>query len=253
MSDSDVTVSFGADTGSLNAGVAEAAASFAVCMADMRAQMAPLGSAWNKALSGMLSGSMNFHKARQTLEQGAARAAAQTGTKMLEDFAVLEAKKTLLATSSQAQMLAGQKAGAAESLALSASSAMKSIATGAAQAFAGVTAFLAPYMGPAAPAVAAGVSAAVIAEGANVMSAAGGYDIPAGVNPLTQLHQNEMVLPAPLAENVRNMSSQAGQGLTVHIHAMDALSFKGFLDRNGSFLVDSFNRQIRQFNYGKAM
>jgi hypothetical protein len=250
MSDSDVSVSFGADTSGLAAGLASASAGFADCMSGMRAQMAPLSSAWEKALSGMLARSTNFHKARQTLELGAVKTAAEAGTKLLENFAVLEAKKVALAASSQAQLLTVQQAGSAQSLAANADSALKFVANDAAQAFAGATAFLAPVLGPAAPAGAAAVSAAVLAEGANVMSASGGYDIPAGINPLTQLHQSEMVLPADLADKVRNMSGGAS-GMTVHIHAMDSLSMKSFLDRNGQYLVDSLNRQARQFNYGR--
>lgn len=37
-------------------------------------------------------------------------------------------------------------------------------------------------------------------------SAAGGFDIPSGVNPLTQLHQKEMVLPAEYADVIRGIS-----------------------------------------------
>jgi hypothetical protein len=41
-------------------------------------------------------------------------------------------------------------------------------------------------------------------------SAAGGYDIPTGVNPLTQLHQQEMVLPARLANPLRDALGGGG-------------------------------------------
>ncbi|MDO5653621.1 MAG: hypothetical protein Q4G39_05910, partial [Brachymonas sp.] len=39
-----------------------------------------------------------------------------------------------------------------------------------------------------------------------IPSAAGGWDIPAGINPLTQLHEREMVLPAAQADAVRRMA-----------------------------------------------
>jgi hypothetical protein len=65
-----------------------------------------------------------------------------------------------------------------------------------------------PYIGPfIAPAAAAVAFGAVSAFGSSIPSAAGGYDIPAGINPITQLHQNEMVLPAPLADAVRSMTN----------------------------------------------
>lgn len=43
-----------------------------------------------------------------------------------------------------------------------------------------------------------------------IPSAAGGWDIPAGINPLTQLHENEMVLPAEHAQTIREMAGQQG-------------------------------------------
>lgn len=78
----------------------------------------------------------------------------------------------------------------------------------AAKVFGGIFAALSnnPFTLPAAaPAAAAGAAA--------VMSynlAAGGYDIPAGVNPLTQLHAQEMVLPARLANPMRDMLASFG-------------------------------------------
>jgi hypothetical protein len=56
-------------------------------------------------------------------------------------------------------------------------------------------------------------------------SAAGGYDIPANVNPVTQLHAREMVLPAKHADVIRAMAdnganSPAGSGVQVQLNAM---------------------------------
>jgi hypothetical protein len=62
-----------------------------------------------------------------------------------------------------------------------------------------------------------------------VASAAGGWDIPAGINPVTQLHAQEMVLPAALAEKVRNSS---GGGDHFHFHALDAQSVVDFMKKN---------------------
>lgn len=59
-----------------------------------------------------------------------------------------------------------------------------------------------------APAAGAAVSASALAYSA--MSASGGYDIPRGVNPMTQLHQEEMVLPAKYADVIRQMASTGG-------------------------------------------
>lgn len=45
-----------------------------------------------------------------------------------------------------------------------------------------------------------------------VPSASGGYDIPAGINPLTQLHEREMVLPQAQADAVRQMAEMGSGG-----------------------------------------
>lgn len=42
-------------------------------------------------------------------------------------------------------------------------------------------------------------------------SAAGGFDIPSGVNPVTQLHEKEMVLPSQYAEVIRGMAANGNQ------------------------------------------
>lgn len=50
--------------------------------------------------------------------------------------------------------------------------------------------------------------------GGSVMSAANGYDIPAGVNPMTQLHEKEMVLPQAQADVIRGLANNGGGGST---------------------------------------
>jgi hypothetical protein len=76
-------------------------------------------------------------------------------------------------------------------------------AVAAAAAFASTAAI--PVVGPAlAPEAAAGASAAVMAM-VPLAFAEGGFDIPWGSNPLTQLHQEEMVLPAHIANPLRDL------------------------------------------------
>ena len=52
-------------------------------------------------------------------------------------------------------------------------------------------------------------------SGVSVPSAAGGFDIPAGINPLTQLHEKEMVLPQAQADAVRQMAESSAGGTVV--------------------------------------
>ena len=75
---------------------------------------------------------------------------------------------------------------------------------------------------------------------ASGISAAGGYDIPSGVNPVAQLHQQEMVLPKDLANRVRGMTG--GGGGNTYIQALDAGSF---FDRKGATIIKSMKKQLR--------
>lgn len=92
-------------------------------------------------------------------------------------------------------------------------------------AMAGLAAFAStaaiPIVGPAA-APGAAAAAIALAEGfalaattaaaLSVASAEGGFDIPAGVNPLTQLHEKEMVLPQAQANVIRDLAKNGGAG-----------------------------------------
>jgi hypothetical protein len=105
-----------------------------------------------------------------------------------------------------------------EQLAFGKTAAVSTVATQAAIAGAsGIASFAgAPWpIDLGAPAFGAAMAAAATGY-AGLASAAGGYDIPAGVNPLVQAHSEEMVLPAPLANAVRDMAGgNSGRGSNV--------------------------------------
>jgi hypothetical protein len=68
---------------------------------------------------------------------------------------------------------------------------------------------------------AAGYARAAIVAGTAIAaaSAEGGYDIPAGTNPVTQLHEKEMVLPKAQADVIRGLAANGGKGgagVTLH-------------------------------------
>jgi len=113
----------------------------------------------------------------------------------------------------------------------------------------------------AAPAAAAGAAAVMS------FSAAGGFDIPAGVNPLTQLHSQEMVLPATLANPMRSFFG-SGPGSTAavaggygggasggvgdaHLHysptinAPQQKSLKQMLDEQGADMISFVQAAVR--------
>lgn len=101
-------------------------------------------------------------------------------------------------------------------------------------------------------------AAAAVAFAGTMAFAEKGFDIPAGVNPITQLHQREMVLPAKHADVIRNLANNPGSGgstsnsmnapVTVNISAVDAQSVKKLFQQHGSTLVDVMGKEHRKFN-----
>jgi len=68
------------------------------------------------------------------------------------------------------------------------------------------------FSGSSAPQAGYGMSGGLLA------TAAGGYDIPAGINPVTQLHEREMVLPAQYADVIRSMAGGGSSAPSVIVN-----------------------------------
>lgn len=146
---------------------------------------------------------------------------------------------------------------------LKAMEAIKGVMLSAWEAMAGAWAAMVqiPIVGPIiAPVVAAGTFAGVAALAGKIKSASGGYDIPAGVNPVTQLHEEEMVLPKPYANVIRDMASAGvpatggsdAMGGTVeqnqfNISALDAKSLKKLLRQNPGAVAAGLKAYGRNF------
>lgn len=118
-----------------------------------------------------------------------------------------------------------EQAGAAATVATKTAETTAVVGANATQAASGAAASQAaiPITGPALAAAAMGAMFALVmglvgggggskttTTTTRIPSAAGGWDIPAGINPLTQLHENEMVLPAEHAQTIREMAGQSG-------------------------------------------
>lgn len=155
-----------------------------------------------------------------------------------------------------------EKKGMLESVAMSIWATMKKIAHSAYAAAAGAYQAIVsiPYVGPVLAPIAAGVAlAGVFAIGKKIASARGGYDIPAGVNPMTQLHEQEMVLPKAQANVIRNLAAQAmspstpdlaanpAANHTINIQAIDAVGVARLFKQHGGAIVESLKMQGRDF------
>lgn len=90
-------------------------------------------------------------------------------------------------------------------------------------------------------AMAPGVMASTFAEASGYAVAEHGFEVPRGLNPMTQLHSQEMVLPQGLADRVRAVTPDpggsgrgAGGDMHLHVKANDAHSFYRQLKGGGT-------------------
>jgi hypothetical protein len=154
----------------------------------------PLAAVWDGARNAMEQSIQAMLQRGQTLRQGLAGIWQGIRGTITGEIAKIVAAKVVAFAKERVLALAG-------------------IGTDAAKAGAGAAASQAsiPYVGPAlALAALATVTGAVLALQGSIPSAAGGWDIPAGVDPIAQLHEREMVLPQGPADVIRNLAEEGG-------------------------------------------
>jgi hypothetical protein len=76
-----------------------------------------------------------------------------------------------------------------------------------------------------------GYASAAMTAGLAIASAEGGYDIPGGVNPVTQLHEKEMVLPKAQAEVIRSLARNGGGAGGITINSSPQISIDSRTDQ----------------------
>ena len=219
-----------------------------------------IGNSFDQMFRGMLEGTQNFRQSMLRLTASLIEDFALMAFRSAETWALTQIRNTLVTEQSEALQTAAVAAGASEQTAIKTAAAAEGRATEAAvgsasvfadahKAAAGAYAAVAgiPFVGPVlAPVAAATAYGAVLAF--DVFSAAGGMDIGPGVNPITQLHEKEMVLPAGLSERVRNMTDSGGGGGDVHIHgpfvqAIDTQTGMKFLMAN----IPKFSKAVGEY------
>lgn len=246
-----------------------------------------MSSLWDKGIQSMMNGTLTWKNAMNAIFTELAGAFIQSMiTAPMKKYAAslatrLAVKLGFIKTETAAEV-AGQAAqtgavvagettktmatstGALARLAIKAGEAIKSIMMYAWEAMAGAFKAMVsiPYIGPVL-AVAAGASALALVGGlaGKIKSARGGYDIPAGVNPVTQLHEEEMVLPKQHANTIRalgkNLTSDGGIGggggssaqtfNNFTIQAWDSKDVRRFMEKHGRELASGLKGYNRNF------
>ena len=220
------------------------------------AMFRPINAAFDTSITGMILGTTTWQKAVARIGQSIVAEEVGNALKIAENWAVTELVKTTATQQGAAARTAAEQSAGDASLASLALKAIKAITTDAAQTFAGVFAFLAPEMGPAAAAPAAASEATVLATTGAVASAAGGlWDVPGTI--LSVLHPEESVIPASVANPMRDFFSggvsPGGAGGDIHIHgplvsAIDTQTGAQFLKTNMRAIARGLASELRNFN-----
>lgn len=237
--------------------------------ADLRVESAAPGSgvfstlesSFSSAADGMLNRAQSWRSSMAGIFISVGTAFVQEmAVKPLAAYVASMAKRLFLTSSTATTETGIETAAAGAKMAASSSASTVAVANNAVVAGSGAAASQAsiPYVGPALAAVAmAAMLATVMGMSSSIKSARGGYDIPAGINPMTQLHEEEMVLPARYANVIRGLASAgdpqpAGQGFVYapQITAMDGKSVRRVLNEHSQVLVDIMKSQQRQMSRG---
>jgi hypothetical protein len=214
--------------------------------------LAPISSAFQSSLNGLIEGNETLRQATARMALSIVTQFADMAVKRATDWIASELTMTEATEAGTAARAAAQQAGQGASLALDADTAIKRIGSGAAETYAGVFAWASPELGPFAAVPAAAASALVLAKEALVPSAAAGWDVPAGLNPMTQLHEREMVLPSRYADVIRGMADGgggAGSGdVHLHVHAVDSQSVERLFLNNKGAIAKALRAAYRNFD-----
>ena len=185
-------------------------------VAAWKASVTSMVDAWGTGISGMIQGTTTFGQFVNKIWVNMLDGIIKMIEQMVVKWIMHETVKTAATVAGAGQRVAAETVAHTETASLDFLTTIKTVTNAAVKAAAGAYAALAgiPIIGPALGAAAAAVTFVAV-EGLGAMaSASGGYDIPTGVNPVTQLHQEEMVLPATLANPMRSMLASFGAGGT---------------------------------------
>ncbi|KZC23547.1 hypothetical protein RHOFW104T7_13170 [Rhodanobacter thiooxydans] len=222
-------------------------------------RLAPISQAFNQSINGMIQGTQTLQQSLARIGDSIVAKFVQMGINMVVNWAANELAKTTATTAGAAQRSIVEAGAAAESKAADAATGKSQItsaaATGAAKAYQAIVGI--PYVGPVLAPIAAGVAfAGIEAFSGMISSAQGGWERVPIDGAMTELHKDEMVLPAHVANPIRDMAKNGGGqggGGQVHIHANDARSFKDMLRRNPGALAGALKQANRMGHLSGAM
>lgn len=215
--------------------------------------MSPIAHTMAQSIQGMVQGTVKLKNVLANIGNAIYSQFTEMMAQQVTKFLAAEAIKTAAAVFGAETRADAEETGAKRGLIATIAAALKTIAINAVKVISGVWAAISsiPVVGPfLAPVMALAAGAAVYGLASRVMSARGGYDIPPGVNPMTQLHENEMVLPAKHADVIRDMAdggkkSRRGGPVNFTVNALDSRSVDQLFRRYGRTFATILSREAR--------
>lgn len=217
-------------------------------------RLKPVTQAFSQSINGMIQGTLTLKQAEMNMLQSILAKFIETGIDTLSNAIANQEGLSAAAAAGAAQRVTIAKTAAAETKTAEASTAQSQImtaaATAAAKAYQAIVGI--PYVGPILAPIAAGVAfAGVEAFTADIASAEGGWERVPADGMMTRLHYNEMVLPAHVAEPVRQMAKNGGNGGGVHHHHYsitmnDAHGVRRLIQKNGSEIAAGIRHLSRR-------
>jgi hypothetical protein len=204
-------------------------------------------SAFNSQLRGLLEGTTTWHKAMIKMLEDLTIKFIEAAEQMVVKWLAAEIAKTTATQAQTATRTAAETTASSSGILANVANAVQTILTDAAQAFAGVFAFLAPTMGPAAagPAAAAQATvsaAAIFAEGTDYVVRGG----------LALIHPGETIIPAARGLGPYTGAGPGGGGrapngdIHLNISAMDSRSIVRFFNDNDGAIMKALRQALRR-------
>lgn len=225
--------------------------------------LAPITSAIEKSVTGMIQGTLTLKKALANLFTSILGEFVSMCAKMAAKWAATELLKTGISKEQNIIRTMLEKVGLIETTAAQTTASATTVATkqiesketipaeaavaasGAASAVASI-----PYVGPALAAAAYAETFAMCMAGMAGF-AVGSWEVPGDA--FTKIHKGEMIVPAQFAENIRDGGRLGSGGDThLHVHAVDSASVERLFRDNGHLLAKELRRQSRNFSPTKA-
>lgn len=203
----------------------------------------------DRAIRGMIRGTQSWQTALYNVASNIEIRFAQLAARKVFNWVQGEMGMTAATQAGSAIRLASEETAGAAGLAAKAGHVVSSILNSAKEVFGGIFAFLSPVMGPAAVGPAAAGSATVAGMASGVLFAeAGAWHIPG--NTLAYLHADEMVVPKPFADSLRQSGGlgSGGDHYSISIQAIDTQSGAKFLKDNAAAIASAISGQVRHFN-----